>query len=210
MSLLRVRPLAGIAANLLVGDDALRRRMLGRWLEIRPKFERWAVLDNGAFIEPPQGAGRSGVTVRTVADACVCCNAVTLRVELTRLLRQARPNRLLILPSAEVRTPELLRLLTDRWLAPVLDIRATVGVMAAADAGALLSGPVPPDWLGQADIIALELGSFQLDEVARIQDGLALAAPGVQVQLARNGELDLGLLNVLARSRPPLFHSGLG
>jgi G3E family GTPase len=98
-----------------------------------PEGERWAVLVNelgevgidGDWLA--EGGGGSEVTVREVAGGCICCTAaVSLRVALTKLLREARPHRLLIEPTGIGHPAGVIDTLRDQWVAKAIDLRATV------------------------------------------------------------------------------------
>ena len=68
----------------------------------RPSGARWAVLVNEFGEVGIDGAtlSQAGVAVREVRGGCICCSAqLPLRVTLTRLLREVRPERLLIEPT---------------------------------------------------------------------------------------------------------------
>lgn len=86
-----------IAGPLGAGKTSLLRHLLGQ----RPENERWALLINefgelgidAALLEQPE----SGVQIADIAGGCLCCvNGVPFQVGLSRLLRRARPDRLLI------------------------------------------------------------------------------------------------------------------
>lgn len=81
----------------------------------RPKHERWAVLVNefGALGVDQVLLGEPDVFVSHVAGGCLCCAAGPVtRVKLNQLLRQARPQRLLIEPSGVAHPHEILNLLS--------------------------------------------------------------------------------------------------
>lgn len=98
-------------------------------LHQRPPHERWAVLINDfgqTRIDPEQFREGAGVVVREVPGGCPCCTAqVQMRVTLTRLLREAQPDRLLIEPSSLGHLAAFLHLLRDPLLTQALTLRAT-------------------------------------------------------------------------------------
>ncbi len=68
----------------------------------KPASERWAVLVNEFGQVGIDGAtlSASGVAVREVPGGCLCCTAqMPLKVALTRLVREVKPDRLIIEPS---------------------------------------------------------------------------------------------------------------
>jgi len=96
-----------------------------------PDGERWAVLVNefgqvgidGAVLE---GKGE-GVAVREVAGGCICCTAgLELRVGLVRLLREVRPDRLIIEPSGVARPAAVVDALRSPGLREAVQPRAVI------------------------------------------------------------------------------------
>lgn len=173
--------LAGIPVNMILGRTTARRRLIGSLLERRYSGERWAVLDNAGIGLP--GDVESGVEVAVLGEACMCCHAITLKVALTRLLRETRPDRLLIVPSGQARIPQLLRLLSDRWLAAVLQLRATImAIEVPAAEPVSLRGPDGELLLSHAQVIAMveSTGGMEGDTEA-LQGSLVLTAPHAQV-----------------------------
>lgn len=103
-------------------------------LEHRPREERWAVLVNEFSETGVDGArlARDGVYLREVAGGCMGCSAaVMLRVELNRLLREARPHRLLVEPTGLGHPMELLQLFASETYREVLSPRATICLLDA-------------------------------------------------------------------------------
>ena len=97
----------------------------------RPAGERWAVLVNdfgaigidGATLAAADG----GIAVREVAGGCICCAAnVPLRVAMTKLLREVKPDRVLIEPTGLSHAAKVHDTLTDPWLREALHLQATL------------------------------------------------------------------------------------
>ncbi|MGH8617162.1 MAG: CobW family GTP-binding protein [Burkholderiales bacterium] len=97
----------------------------------RPAGERWAVLVNdfgaigidGATLAAADGA----LAVREVAGGCVCCAAnVPLRVAMTKLLREVKPDRVLIEPTGLSHAARVHDTLADAWLQEALQLQATL------------------------------------------------------------------------------------
>lgn len=131
-----------IAGPLGAGKTSLIRQLLDQ----RPSGERWAVLINefgqigldAALLSRDE----DGITINEIAGGCLCCvNGVPFQVGLGRLLRQARPDRLLIEPSGLGHPSELIKQLGQSPWTGILDVQPLVIVL---DALALAAGqPLP-------------------------------------------------------------------
>jgi G3E family GTPase len=132
-----------IAGPLGAGKTSLIRHLLAQ----RPEHERWAVLINefgqigldAALLNTDD----AGIALGEVAGGCLCCvNGVPFQVGLSRLLRKAKPHRLLIEPSGLGHPLELLRQLSAPPWAGVLSVQTPVLVL---DAAALAAGVALPE-----------------------------------------------------------------
>lgn len=108
--------------------------LIDHLLEQRPAGQRWAVLVNEFSTTGVDGArlAREGVYVRELAGGCMGCTAaVALGVELNRLLREARPHRLLVEPTGLGHPLELLEQFRGENYREVLAPRATICLVDA-------------------------------------------------------------------------------
>jgi len=208
-------PLRAVPVNLITGRrGAGKSSLIRRLLAQRPAGERWAVLYNDvpAAGEATPDPEQDEVRFSLMADGCICCSAqVGLRVALTRLLRDARPQRLLIEPSSHARVNEVLRLLADRWLAPVLDVRATILVVNAAQhAGAPLSHELDRERIAHAGVIALHQAEQSVGDGVEgnaLEHALVALAPRATLLKSRLPDLDVALLDTPGPALRPRFHS---
>lgn len=206
-----------IPANLVMGvSGAAKARLLARWLSWKPPGERWACLITEADQSLlPRVAAAGEVDMASFSGGCICCSgSLELRTVLVRLLRQGRPHRVLIEAPAAARSVELLRVLQDNWLAPVLDLRAVSLVLNIDRARALLENPgadeaVP---LAHAGIVVLDahagapkpLHAAQFVRMAGASSRASAAKWAAGIDQFERDWLDLPG-PVLA---PPRFHGG--
>lgn len=161
-----------IAGPLGAGKTSLIRQLLAQ----RPANERWALLINEFGLVGLDAAllatDDDGVAMGEVAGGCLCCvNGVPFQVGLSRLLRQAKPDRLLIEPSGLGHPLQLLEQLSEAPWAGVLALQEPVLVL---DAQALAAGEALPDsqqaTLSRAGLLLLNKAeSLDAATKARIQ-----------------------------------------
>ncbi|MBG0839666.1 CobW family GTP-binding protein [Ectopseudomonas toyotomiensis] len=192
-----------IAGPLGAGKTTLIRHLLAQ----KPAGERWAVLINefgqigldAALLEQ----GDDGIAMAEVAGGCLCCiNGAPFQVGLGRLLRKARPDRLLIEPSGLGHPAQLLAQLRQP---PWLGVLAVQPALMVLDAAALASGQPVLDVQRQAlDETGLLLlnKSEGLDAEARAR--IATDLPSMPLHWTAQGRLDLALLPGLAAQASPI------
>ncbi|MFB8830604.1 CobW family GTP-binding protein [Azotobacter sp. CWF10] len=197
-----------IAGPLGAGKTSLIRQLLVQ----RPAAERWAVLINefgrigldAALLD----TGADGIAFAEVAGGCLCCvNGAPFQVGLTRLLRKAQPDRLLIEPSGLGHPAELWRQLGAPPWAGVLALQPVVLVLdAAALAGGQALPPSQAEALAMAGLLVMNKAE-SLDGSARVQ--LAERLPPRPLYWTCQGALPLALLpGVGAHARPGGGSSG--
>lgn len=157
-----------IAGPLGAGKTSLIRQLLAQ----RPAHERWAVLINEfgqiGLDAALLASSDDGIALGEVAGGCLCCvNGAPFQIGLARLLRKAKPNRLLIEPSGLGHPVELLRQLHEPPWAGVLAVQPSVLVL---DAAALAAGQALPETqqaaLAEAGLLVLNKAE-NLDEAVR-------------------------------------------
>jgi G3E family GTPase len=211
-----------IAGPLGAGKTSLIRNLLAQ----RAPTERWAVLINEFGLIGLDAAllttDDDGVALGEVAGGCLCCvNGVPFQVGLSRLLRQARPDRLLIEPSGLGHPLQLLEQLREAPWAGVLTVQEPLLVL---DAQALAAGEALPDsqqaTLGRAGLLVLNKAEG-LDQAAKARIQAQLPArplywtsqgvlplaqlPGVNAQAQAGSTLDD--LPPAAKALPLLWRS---
>jgi G3E family GTPase len=124
-----------IPVNLITGFLGVGKTTAVRHLlATHPPDEKWAVLVNefgevgvdGALLAEP------GVVVQEVSGGCLCCVAApAFTTGLNRIIRQHRPDRILIEPSGLGHPAQVLDTLSGPLYAGTLELRATVCLMDA-------------------------------------------------------------------------------
>lgn len=108
-------------------------------LKNKPNDQRWAILVNefgeigmdGALFEG-QYPEKEGVFIREVPGGCMCCTAgQPMRVALAQLLRQAKPDRLLIEPTGLGHPKEVLKTLHEESFKDVIAIEKILTLVDA-------------------------------------------------------------------------------
>lgn len=124
--------ITNVPANLITGFLGVGKTTAVRsLLERVPAGQRWAVLVNEfgevAVDQAAVATDEFGATIRELPGGCLCCTlGAPLRVTLARLLREARPDRLLIEPTGVGHPARVLDVLREEGFAEALDVRATV------------------------------------------------------------------------------------
>ncbi|AYC34953.1 cobalamin biosynthesis protein CobW [Pseudomonas cavernae] len=182
-----------IAGPLGAGKTSLIRQLLAQ----KPAHERWAVLINEfgqiGLDAALLSTAADGIALGEVAGGCLCCvNGAPFQVGLGRLLRQARPDRLLIEPSGLGHPAELLRQLREPPWAQVLAVQPPVLVL---DAAALAGGQALPASqqaaLAEAGLLLLNKAEH-LDAATRAR--LAAGLPDLPLRWTSQGRLPFSAL----------------
>ncbi len=198
-----------IGGPLGAGKTSLIRSLMAQ----KPAGERWAVLINefgqigldAALLTTDD----TGISLAEVAGGCLCCvNGVPFQVGLSRLLRKAQPDRLLIEPSGLGHPAELLSQLGAPPWRGVLALQPSVTVL---DAAALAHGEaLPPSQQQALPLSGLLLlnKSEGLTQAAR--ERIAAKLPPLPLHWTEQGELLINELPGLESSgEPGLMQSAL-
>ncbi|MBD9425979.1 cobalamin biosynthesis protein CobW [Pseudomonas sp. PDM15] len=190
--------LANIPTHLIAGPlGAGKTSLIRHLLAHKPAAERWAVLINEfgqiGLDQALLTSDQDGVSLAEIPGGCLCCvGGAPFQVGLGRLLRQARPDRLLIEPSGLGHPAELLRQLGETPWRGVLALQPAVLVL---DAAALAAGqPLP-----ESQREALELAGLLLLNKAEAVDAsmrarLQAQLPARTLRWTSQGVLDFAEL----------------
>jgi len=98
----------------------------------KPQHEKWAVLVNEFGEIGIDGAllAKSGAVLKEIPGGCMCCvNGLPMQVGLNMLLKQAKPDRLLIEPTGLGHPKQILAMLNDAVYQPWLTLNATLALL---------------------------------------------------------------------------------
>lgn len=108
-------------------------------LKQKPTNERWAILVNefgeigvdGSLIAG-QVANDENIFIREVPGGCMCCaSGVPMQIALNQLLKEARPDRLLIEPTGLGHPHEVLQVLSNKYYQDTLSLEKTITLVDA-------------------------------------------------------------------------------
>lgn len=121
-----------IPTLLLTGADRVAKALFLRsLLAIRPPRERWAVLDNDG--NPPDTNNTMDDFAIASVSGCACCTGqVSLQTGIVRLLRESKPQRLVIVAAAAAEPAALTQTLRQENLAASLHIARNPCIVAAS------------------------------------------------------------------------------
>jgi G3E family GTPase len=202
-----------IAVNLVTGFLGVgKTTLIAHLLRQHPAGQRWAVLVNefgeigvdGALLDD------EGVAIEEVAGGCLCCVAApAFNVGLNRLIRQQRPDRILIEPSGLGHPAQVLENLRSPIYQPLLQVRATLCVMDARH----LQSPrhrEHPNFIDQihlADILIANKADrySESDEQAFMTFAAGLQPPKTQLLITERGRVPATTLEQGAQLRQAAF-----
>ena len=193
-----------IPVNLITGFLGVgKTTAVSHLLAHHPDGEKWAVLVNEFGEVGVDGAllAQQGVVVQEVAGGCLCCVAApAFTTGLNRLIRQHRPDRILIEPSGLGHPAQFLQTLGGPLYAGVLDVRATVCLMDARHLSSPphLDHPTFQDQIHLADVLAANKADLYADHDidAFEQFAAGLSPAKCRVAVVERGAIDPGWLDI--------------
>lgn len=127
-------------------DRTAKTTFLRALLAIRPPRERWALMDNDGN-SPDASAAGDDFRFASVSGCACCTGQISLQTGIVRLLREARPQRLVIVVAAAAEPVALEQTLRQEHLAASLRIARSVCIVSSALQNA--SGNGQALWLRQ-------------------------------------------------------------
>jgi len=202
-----------IAVNLITGFLGVGKTTLIRHLlKEHPKDETWAVLVNEFGEVGIDGTllDEDGVAIEEVAGGCLCCvSAPAFAVGLNKLIRQYRPQRILIEPSGLGHPAQILTTLRTPLYSSIIDIQATLCVVDARHLSSQRHREHQTfvDQIHLADIvIANKTDQYSAHDEDNLLEYMAGLKPAKQhIALATQGQIDIALLSLGATERQAQF-----
>ncbi|GAB3503845.1 CobW family GTP-binding protein [Emticicia fontis] len=194
-----------IPVNLITGFLGVgKTTAIKHLLASKPQTERWAIIINefGAVsIDHTAIEEKDGLTIREVAGGCICCTAnVPMQYTLTTVLRQQKPDRILIEPTGMGHPENILDLLRGKFMKDILDVRATICLVdprrwANADVRA---NETFQDQINLADVLIANKTDLAGEELTEEFKDWAdsLYPPKLLIADVSNGEVDFNWLNI--------------
>lgn len=173
-------------------------------LASKPTNERWAIIINefGAVsIDHTAIDQQDGLVIKEVAGGCICCTAnVPMQVILTSILRNQKPDRILIEPTGMGHPASILDLLQSKYLKDILEIRATICLVDPrrwADAN-VRSHETFQDQINLADVLVANKADLVGEELAEKFKLWAtfLFPPKLLMETVLNGEINVDWLDI--------------
>ena len=167
----------------------------------KPKNEVWAVLVNEFGEVGIDGAllADSGALLKEIPGGCMCCvNGLPMQVGLNTLLRQGKPDRLLIEPTGLGHPKQILDLLTADVYQPWIDLKATLCLLDPRQllVPKVFSNQNFGDQLAAADIIiANKQDSADAESLEALQRWQQQENDSRQVVYTERGAISLSLLD---------------
>jgi len=194
-----------IPVNLITGFLGVgKTTAIKHLLASKPKEERWAVIINefGAVsIDHTAIEEQDGLTIREVAGGCICCTAnVPMQYTLTTVLRQQKPDRILIEPTGMGHPENILDLLRGKFLKDILEVKATVCLVDPRrwEKTDFHAHETFQDQINLADVIVANKIDLAGEELTQkfIDWAKTLYPPKLLIETVTNGALDFNWLNI--------------
>lgn len=176
----------------------------------KPPGENWAVLVNEFGEIGIDGAllAESGALLKEIPGGCMCCvNGLPMQVGLNMLLKQSKPDRLLIEPTGLGHPKQILTMLSAPVYQPWLDLRATLCLLDPRQLAdeRVVQNENFRDQLAAADtIIANKQDRWDAATEAALDQWQRSRAAGRPLLRTSHGQIDIALLDQPRSHQPTL------
>ena len=175
-------------------------------LASKPADEKWAVLVNEFGEVGIDGAllAETGAVLKEIPGGCMCCvNGLPMQVGLNMLLKQAKPDRLLIEPTGLGHPRQILDMLSATVYQPWIDLRATLCLLDPRQLSEqkVVENENFRDQLAAADvIIANKQDRWNDSSRQALLEWQQQSADGRTLVSTQQGQIDLTLLDLPRRN----------
>lgn len=163
----------------------------------KPENEKWAVLVNEFGEIGIDGAllADSGAVLKEIPGGCMCCvNGLPMQIGLNMLLKQAKPDRLLIEPTGLGHPKQILSLLTSDVYSGWLTLNASLCLLDARQLSdpRVVANENFRDQLAAADIIiANKTDTYTEHDDLMLAQWLSTQDASLQIERVSQGKLAL-------------------
>jgi G3E family GTPase len=176
----------------------------------KPENEKWAVLVNEFGEIGIDGAllADSGAVLKEIPGGCMCCvNGLPMQIGLNMLLKQAKPDRLLIEPTGLGHPKQILSLLTSDVYSGWLTLNASLCLLDARQLSdpRVVANENFRDQLAAADIIiANKTDTYTEHDDRMLAQWLSTQDASLQIERVSQGKISAELLNQPRRNEREL------
>lgn len=206
----KLTPIQALPVNLITGFLGVgKTTAIRHLLAHKPADEHWAVLVNEMGEVGIDGAllAQDGIAVKQVAGGCMCCvSGLPSKVALNALIREQRPDRILIEPSGIANPRKILATYTSAEYQGVLDLRATLCLIDPwmLTQPAFLELDTFQEQLALADVLIASKADRASAEELRLFRELAAQLPDKpRVEAIQFGAVDPAWLDLPPRAKNP-------
>lgn len=205
-------PISNVTTNIITGFLGVgKTTAIINLLHQRPPDEHWSVLVNefgemgidGYLMENND----SSIFIKQVPGGCICCAAgLPLQVVVNQLLKQTRPDRLIIEPSGMGHPRNILKSLSEKHYQGVLDMRACVCLVDPRKLNdkRYLESELFVDQIDVADIvIANKTDLCGTGQKEKFEQYILHVDQHKQTKWVENGRIELQWLNLKCRESKP-------
>lgn len=171
-------------------------------IKSKPQSESWAVVVNefGQIGVDGKLLQNTDVAIKEIPGGCLCCVASqSFSAGLNQIIKQQKPQRIIIEPSGLGHPKKLIETLTGEFYASVLDLRAVINLVDARNLSETryLQHQTFIDQIKMADIlVANKLDQYtEKDRINFYQFASKLESAKTHIDMCEHGEVDIDWLD---------------
>ncbi len=201
-------PIQQVPTNLILGFLGVgKTTAILNLLRQKPRRQKWAVLVNEFGEIGIDGAiyAKSGAVIKEIPGGCLCCAVgLPFQTAINRLLRETRPDRLLIEPTGLGHPKKVLDMLNTGFFRQTLDVRASICLVDPRKLSdkRYLSNENFVDQMQLADILIANKTDLANEEDVNRFNAYAQACrpPKTVISETINAQLELAWLDLASRA----------